>query len=70
MANRNNRRKARVGSSSQAKNVDASTVNVTLRLPEQLADSGRSYSASVGTSLNALLCIALADYLRDRDVLK
>lgn len=36
---------------------------MTLRLPEELAEQGRQYAATLGISLNALLAIALRDYL-------
>jgi len=39
---------------------------MTLRLPEQLAEQGRQYAAKLGVSLNALLAIALREYLDAR----
>jgi hypothetical protein len=39
---------------------------MTLRLPTALAERGRRYAAELGISLNALLAIALRDYLEAR----
>jgi len=39
---------------------------MTLRLPDELARSGRRYAAELGVSLNALLAIALREYLDAR----
>jgi hypothetical protein len=39
---------------------------MTLRLPEELAEQGRQYAAKLGVSLNALLAIALREYLDAR----
>jgi hypothetical protein len=36
---------------------------MTLRLPEDLAEQGRRYAATLGISLNGLLAIALREYL-------
>jgi predicted transcriptional regulator len=40
---------------------------MTLRLPEALAKRGRRYAAESGVSLNALLAIALREYLDARE---
>jgi hypothetical protein len=39
---------------------------MTLRLPDSLAERGRRYAAEVGISLNALVAIALREYLEAR----
>jgi hypothetical protein len=39
---------------------------MTVRLPEELAEQGRQYAAELGVSLNALLAIALREYLDAR----
>jgi len=39
---------------------------MTLRLPENLARQGRRYADQLGVSLNALLAIALREYLEAR----
>ena len=39
---------------------------MTLRLPDELARRGRRYAAELGVSLNALLAIALREYLDAR----
>jgi len=39
---------------------------MTLRLPDGLTQRGRRYAAEVGISLNALLAIALQEYLNAR----
>jgi len=39
---------------------------MTLRLPDSLAERGRRYAAEVGISLNALVAIALREYLDAR----
>ena len=36
---------------------------MTLRLPNDLAERGHRYAAELGISLNALLAVALRDYL-------
>jgi predicted transcriptional regulator len=40
---------------------------MTVRLPDELARRGRRYAAELGVSLNALLAIALREYLDARD---
>ena len=40
---------------------------MTLRLPEPLAQRGRRYAAELGISLNALLAVALSEYLEARE---
>jgi hypothetical protein len=39
---------------------------MTLRLPDELARRGRRYATELGVSLNALLAIALREYLDAR----
>ena len=39
---------------------------MTLRLPDSLAERGRRYAAEVGISLNALVAVALQEYLNAR----
>lgn len=39
---------------------------MTVRLPEGLAEQGRQYAATIGISLNALLAIALREYIDAR----
>jgi len=39
---------------------------MTARLPDELARRGRRYAAELGVSLNALLAIALREYLDAR----
>ena len=39
---------------------------MTLRLPAALAERGHRYAAALGISLNALLAIALTEYLDAR----
>ena len=39
---------------------------MTLRLPDPLAERGRRYAAEVGISLNALVAVALQEYLNAR----
>jgi hypothetical protein len=39
---------------------------MTVRLPVELAQRGRRYAAKLGVSLNALLAIALREYLDAR----
>jgi predicted transcriptional regulator len=39
---------------------------MTVRLPEELAEQGRQYAAELGVSLNALLAIALREYIDAR----
>jgi hypothetical protein len=39
---------------------------MTLRLPNDLAERGRRYAAELGISLNALLAVALREYLDAR----
>ena len=39
---------------------------MTVRLPDQLTRRGRRYAAELGVSLNALLAIALREYLDAR----
>jgi len=39
---------------------------MTVRLPDDLARRGRRYAAEIGVSLNALLAIALREYLDAR----
>lgn len=39
---------------------------MTVRLPDELARRGRRYAAELGVSLNALLAIALREYLDRR----
>ena len=39
---------------------------MTLRLPDELAQRGRRYAAELGISLNALLAVALREYLDAR----
>ena len=39
---------------------------MTLRLPEELAERGRRYAAELGISFNALLAVALREYLDAR----
>jgi hypothetical protein len=39
---------------------------MTVRLPEELTEQGRQYAATLGVSLNALLAIALREYLDAR----
>jgi hypothetical protein len=39
---------------------------VSLRIPAGLADKARSHADTIGVSLNALLLVALSEYLRER----
>ena len=39
---------------------------MTLRLPDDLAERGRRYTAELGISLNGLLAVALREYLDAR----
>jgi hypothetical protein len=39
---------------------------MTVRLPDEVARRGRRYAAELGVSLNALLAIALREYLDAR----
>jgi len=43
-------------------------LTVSLRLPGNLAARGKAFAADHGISMNALLCLALGDFLRDRDL--
>lgn len=43
-----------------------SSMAMTVRLPDELARRGRRYAAELGVSLNALLAIALREYLDGR----
>lgn len=47
----------------QAASADPPAHVVSLRLPENLSAAARTCSALCGISLNALVCVALADYL-------
>lgn len=40
---------------------------VSLRLSGNLAAKGKAFAADHGISLNALLCLALGDFLRERE---
>ena len=39
---------------------------VSVRLPGPLASSGRICAEKTGISLNALICVALSDYLQNK----
>jgi len=39
---------------------------VSVRLPGPLASSGRTCAEKTGISLNALICVALSDYLQNK----
>lgn len=39
---------------------------VSLRIPAGLADKARAHADAIGVSLNALLLVALSEYLRER----
>lgn len=41
-------------------------VQITIRVPSPLLEIGRNHASTVGISVNSLLCIALAEYLRNR----
>lgn len=41
-------------------------VSVSVRLPGRLAVAGRSCAETSGISLNALICVALSDYLQNK----
>ena len=41
-------------------------VSVSARLPGPLATAGRSCAETSGISLNALICVALSDYLHNK----
>lgn len=46
--------------------VDPPALSVSLRLPENLSSIARACSANCGISLNALVCVALVDYLEGK----
>lgn len=50
----------------QAAPVDTPALSVSLRLPEGLASIAKACSANYGVSLNALVCVALVDYLEGK----
>lgn len=41
-------------------------LSVSLRLSGNLATRGKAFASDHGISLNALLCLALGDFLRER----
>ena len=41
-------------------------VSISIRLPSGLLERAKSFSSGVGISVNALLCVSLSEYLRDR----
>jgi hypothetical protein len=42
-------------------------VPFSVRIPEELASKGKQCSVYHGISFNALICVALGEYLRDRE---
>lgn len=47
--------------------LTAELLTVSLRLSGNLAARGKAFAADHGISLNALLCLALGDFLRERE---
>lgn len=43
---------------------------MTLRLPDPLVDEAQAFAASLGISMNALVAVALRDYLDGRHTLR
>jgi len=41
-------------------------LTMSVRLPGPLASSGRTCAEKTGISLNALICVALSDYLQNK----
>ncbi len=65
MARRNSTKRQPVKNSSSDQQPLAQ-VSISLRLPGQLAKASKSCSNTFGISQNALICVALADYLQSK----
>ncbi len=63
-----NRKKSNADTHNTPKPVQESAeqIAVSVRLPGRLATVGRSCAKTSGISLNALICVALSDYLQNK----
>jgi hypothetical protein len=64
-----NRRNKRATNSPKPVQENISPAVVSLRLPGRISSLGKSCSESMGISFNALVCVALVEYLQQRGYL-
>jgi predicted HicB family RNase H-like nuclease len=65
MAFPKNKSKNRTKASNKTK-TSPGPVSISLRLPGDLSSTGRRCAKTMGISLNALVCVALTDYLQGK----
>jgi len=63
MSNRNKRKRTPTSSPKPVQETPSPSV-VSLRLPHRLSVNGKSCSEAMGISFNALVCVALTEYLQ------
>ena len=61
-----NRKNSSTNNAPKPAQESSEQVAVTVRLPGRLDSAGRSCSETSGISLNALICVALSDYLQNK----
>jgi hypothetical protein len=65
MANRNNR-KNKMTNAPKVNQEPLPPVSISVRLPGHLAAAGRTCVETMGISMNALICVSLADYVQSK----